>query len=41
MFENVIRNVTNSAVNNTLVVLGADRNELVELVARQICKLLL
>jgi molybdenum cofactor cytidylyltransferase len=35
MLENVIRNVTNSAVNNTLVVLGAYRNELVELVARQ------
>jgi molybdenum cofactor cytidylyltransferase len=35
MLENVIRNVENSAVNNILVVLGAYRNELVELVARQ------
>lgn len=35
MLENVIRNVTNSAVNSTLVVLGAFRNELVELIAKQ------
>ena len=36
MIENVIKNVQDSDVDNIMVVLGADRNELVELVSKVI-----
>jgi len=38
MIENVIRNVTGSVVDNTMVVLGADREALIELVKKSSVK---